>query len=428
MSQVPEQSDAGRFVFSQGDPTGYGFHADFQNGWEEDPLTKAVENCLANDNFGQISDCPWLQASDTNGYPYNCPTQPSQIDEPVFGLLDALPGCITITEGPEEAPAASMDCAAGITQPSVIATIDSIPRPTVMPEPGSYYGLPQQKYLGCFNDSAASIRTLNEVSTSNYSVMTVEWCQNWCMEQGYRLSGVEYAQECHCDNEINPTAVNGSNQCTWNCGGTMTAGVGVQELCGGLAYTNVYNNTNSSFKAFGSNLDTAGNAEPYTPPAGFGPTYLGCYSDSVGGQRTLTGPNIAQNNMTVEICAAYCAQGPGYQYYGLEFATQCYCGNTIAGGGTLLTPTSTPSNYTCQMRCQGSEPEVCGGPNALSLYNNTGYQAPQAKSPIGPYEAIGCLSDPALAGRGLQGSTTTNYTGMTEEICLDFCYPSLYAG
>lgn len=27
------QTDGGRFVFSTGDTTGYGFHADFQNGW-----------------------------------------------------------------------------------------------------------------------------------------------------------------------------------------------------------------------------------------------------------------------------------------------------------------------------------------------------------------------------------------------------------
>lgn len=60
VAEVPYQSESGRFVFSQGDPTGYGFHGDFQNGWEPDVLANATANCLVPDNFGQISFCPSL--------------------------------------------------------------------------------------------------------------------------------------------------------------------------------------------------------------------------------------------------------------------------------------------------------------------------------------------------------------------------------
>ena len=35
-AEVPDGGDDSRFVFSQGDPTGYGFHADFQNGEHTD--------------------------------------------------------------------------------------------------------------------------------------------------------------------------------------------------------------------------------------------------------------------------------------------------------------------------------------------------------------------------------------------------------
>jgi hypothetical protein len=62
---VPDQNSGGRFVFSQGDPTGYGFHADFQNGWDMDIQTYAVKNCLNTVDFGQISACPPLYATDT---------------------------------------------------------------------------------------------------------------------------------------------------------------------------------------------------------------------------------------------------------------------------------------------------------------------------------------------------------------------------
>lgn len=136
------------------------------------------------------------------------------------------------------------------------------------------------------------------------------------------------SQWCHCDNALNPTAVNGSNQCSSHCGATITGDSLVElttpvELCGGLSYINVYNNTNSSFVPFGDNSNTAGNAQPYTPPAGFGPNYLGCYSDGSSLGRTLTGPQLEQGNMTIETCATFCTESSGYQYYGLEFSTQC---------------------------------------------------------------------------------------------------------
>jgi hypothetical protein len=426
VANVPNQTPEGRFVFSQGDPTGYGFHADFQNGWEVDVLAAAARDCLVPDNFGQISYCPPLQATQTNGYPYNCPERPTQIGEPVHGLLDKLPGCITITEGPEEAPAASMNCASGVPQPSITTTVDSTPRPTALPTPGYQFGLPQEQYLGCFNDTGyGGYATLNAISVTNYSVMTVEWCQNYCMQNGYRLSGVEFAQECHCDNYINPTAVGGQTGCTWYCGGTNSVSSGNQEMCGGLQMINVFNNTNSSFVAFGSNVDTAGNAQPYMPAAGFGPNYMGCYTDNSASGRTLTGAELTQLNMTIDICANFCTAGAGYQYYGTEFTSQCYCGNTINNGGSLLTPTTTPTNYTCQMRCGGAGDQICGGPNALSVYNNPGFTPPAHKPSIGKYRATGCLADPNIQGRSLQGAFKTD-PKMTEEMCIKFCLGKRY--
>ena len=320
VGQVPDQALGGRFVFSQGDPTGYGFHADFQNGWEPNTLAAAARDCLVPDNFGQVSYCQALYATQTNGYAENCPERPRQIGEPVTGLLDHIPGCVTITNGPEEAPAASMVCPSGSPQPSITYTKDSVSRPTALPIPGQQFGLPYYKYIGCYNDSALGIRVLNALATVNYTAMTVEYCQTFCMQNGYRLSGVQYAQECHCDNLMNPTAIGGQRECTWNCGGTMTSGVGKQEICGGLQYSNIYNNTDPNFNAFGDMTNTAGLARPYTDPAPFADNYLGCYWDGSSSGRALTGTDTIARNMSLEICAAFCS---GYQYYGTEFATQC---------------------------------------------------------------------------------------------------------
>ncbi|KIW95941.1 uncharacterized protein Z519_03007 [Cladophialophora bantiana CBS 173.52] len=99
-----DQSAGGQFVFSNGDTTGYGFHGDFLNGWDMDVQTGAVQDCLYTDNGGVVSACSYLSPSDDINFPRDCLEQPSVFDEPVHGMLDALPGCNPITSGPDMAP------------------------------------------------------------------------------------------------------------------------------------------------------------------------------------------------------------------------------------------------------------------------------------------------------------------------------------
>lgn len=176
-----------------------------------------MKDCLSSDStaFGVIADCPILQSVYTDGYAANCPERPPQVGENVKGMLPKLPGCITITPGPEDAPAASMACGPNVPKPSVTSTKDSVPFATRVPAVGASFGLStSQKYLGCFNDSGLGIRALNAIQYFNYTAMTVEYCQSYCADRGYRLSGVEYSLECHCDNYINPTSIGGSDACT----------------------------------------------------------------------------------------------------------------------------------------------------------------------------------------------------------------------
>ena len=423
VNDVKGQTSGGRFVFSQGDTTGYGFHGDFQNGWEPSVLADAVQNCLNTDNAGQISACPALSASQTNGYSNNCPRRPSPIGEKTDGLLTKLPGCIQMTSGPGAAPASANQCPAGVLQPSVTATVDSVARPTSYATTGKSYGISNSQIaLGCFNDSAANaVRALNAISISDSSAMTVEYCQTYCNGKGYRLSGVEYGQECHCDNSINPTAVGGSSQCTWTCGGTMTKGDSV-EICGGLGYINIFNNTDPSFVPSGSNKNSAGNLSPPSNLGSFPPDYVGCATDQMNWVRALSGPSLDQVNMTASVCKAFCSsKSPGgYQYYGTEYGSQCFCGNTIATPNYLLNTTSTPNNSTCKMRCSGAGNEICGGSNALSIYKNSTYVAPSVKTQIGNFLNKQCLTDPNTKGRALTGASTTS-PQMTPDMCVKFC-------
>ncbi|KAK5107086.1 hypothetical protein LTR62_001870 [Meristemomyces frigidus] len=436
IADVPEGIDDSRFVFSQGDPTGFGFHGDFINGWDPEVLQEAVDTCLYNGApDGVIQECPILNQYDTTGASVNCPERPLQVNESVHGLLDALPGCVEVTYGPGSATAAQMECNKTVPLPYITPTPFGTALPTAIPTPNQPYGLPGFEYLGCYNDTGpgGGYRTLNSLQYSNYSFMTVEFCQQYCTEKGYQYAGVEYAQECHCDNNLNPTAQlpapNSIHECRWNCGGTLTEG-GTQEFCGGLGYIDVYNNTNSSFVPFGDDSQTAGNAQSYTPPAGFASNYLGCLSDGVNG-RALGGAQVSWNNMSVEICGQYCSTAPnnnggeGYQFYGLEFYTQCFCGNSIEGNNTFLTPFSTPTNDTCQARCKGKEPEICGGSNAISLYNNTAYAPPAIKSSVGRFDSQACLTDPGTNGRPLQPERYVN-ANMTVELCIKHCLGLYY--
>lgn len=156
-----------------------------------------MANCLAGaDDNGQISACPYLQESDTNGYAQNCPVKASPVNETVLGLLDALPGCITVTDDPNGAPSASMSCPSSVTPPHVSPTVNSVAQFTVQPSVGDEYPKGTlQTFLGCYNDSFDGQRALDGVATSSDS-MDVATCQAYCASSGYRLSGVEYSSQC----------------------------------------------------------------------------------------------------------------------------------------------------------------------------------------------------------------------------------------
>ena len=83
------------FVWSSGDPTGYGLHADYVMGWEDGLLDSAVEQC--HDNFGVLANCPpfagRLPPTDqTFANPGTCTVQ-DYVNEDVGGTLSKLPGC-----------------------------------------------------------------------------------------------------------------------------------------------------------------------------------------------------------------------------------------------------------------------------------------------------------------------------------------------
>ncbi|CAA7261988.1 unnamed protein product [Cyclocybe aegerita] len=84
-AKVPSQP----FVFSNGDPIGYSYHADFINGWDVGVLEGAVNECNCNP-YGDPSCCIAKGIFSMNQF--NRSYISNIVDELTLGSLDALPG------------------------------------------------------------------------------------------------------------------------------------------------------------------------------------------------------------------------------------------------------------------------------------------------------------------------------------------------
>jgi hypothetical protein len=189
-------------------------------------------------------------------------------------------------------------------------------------------------YQGCFVD-AVSARVLSGKATTN-SAETYQTCATACV--GYAFFGVEYSDECYCGDTFPSPVAAPASDCSMPCAGDPTA------VCGGPNRINVFNNTSGS---------VASN------PTVSGWTYAGCHTDSTAARALTAEAETDTVGMTVEKCTAFCA---GYTYAGMEYASECYCGNAFAN------PSSVAAETDCSMLCSGNSLEFCGGPNRLTLY------------------------------------------------------------
>jgi len=182
------------FVFSNGDPTGYGFHGDFVsrlclpsmqhlltgfqvNGWDIGTLQSAVDNCKA--ASGLIEDCSFFDFF-TDAECQRC-SIPSSIDEDITGPMPVLPGCNPVQPGPDIAVNYAATC--NITSAS--STVPTYFTDLTMSK--------QWEYIGCGTDNDLT-RTFNGPTQHN-DTETVEQCVDFCAAQGYTYAGLEYSTQ-----------------------------------------------------------------------------------------------------------------------------------------------------------------------------------------------------------------------------------------
>ena len=161
------------------------------------------------------------------------------MNEPVKGLLQKLPGCITITSGPEPATPAQMTCDSSFPPP----TLNSF-NPSTAADAPTFPAINSTKkgwqYLGSANEPNG-VRALAKASMTD-PAMTVEKCEQFCTSKQLTLAGVEYGVECYCDTALSSdSSLCATGSTIYN---SMVCAGDDKEFCGGPGRLLVFQNIN----------------------------------------------------------------------------------------------------------------------------------------------------------------------------------------
>ncbi|KAL5318593.1 hypothetical protein ACEPPN_013656 [Leptodophora sp. 'Broadleaf-Isolate-01'] len=209
-------------------------------------------------------------------------------------------------------------------------------------------------YQGCYSEGAN--RALGGQMYANATGMTTESCIAFCDSQGAYFAGTEYSSECYCGNKIDSTSLlSPAADCSMTCSGNTT------QTCGGPSRISVFWN--------GSNPPPGPSTNPGT--GGFG--FYGCYTEGATG-RCLENMATVLAPMTVGLCVQACKTA-GYSMAGIEYASECWCGNAISNGAIV----ATGGISECNMLCKGNSSEYCGAGDRLDVYK-LGYEGVSSSS------------------------------------------------
>lgn len=167
-------------------------------------------------------------------------------------------------------------------------------------------------------------------------------------------SNSEYSTQCYCGTLI-PTGTSTSETgCTMACAGASG------EMCGGSSRLSVYQSTSQAPPVLvnSTSIGVGNNNNNNTTQTFF----QGCFQDS-STDRTLAAYTFTSStNMTVENCISGC-RAKGYAVSGVEYGTECYCGNSVPDTSLLTTTAS------CEiMMCSGNTTEFCADGSRLAVY------------------------------------------------------------
>lgn len=177
-----------------------------------------------------MDKCPSVPGGiNSNSEMNGCSIAPS-VDEPIWGMLDKLPGCNDIQYGPGEAHSQTGCGATTSLSTPVTQHTDMTPE--------------KWQYVGCFTDMVNGVRVFTKASknayTSNIVPMSVESCITFCGGLGFSMAGLEDGNQCWCDNAMN--VANGAGVASGLC--DMPCSGNGKQVCGGalgsMGYISIY--------------------------------------------------------------------------------------------------------------------------------------------------------------------------------------------
>jgi hypothetical protein len=267
----------------------------------------------------------------------------------------------------------NMPCSGAATQPCGAGSRLSLFHTTAVSGPGVNPGVNGYNHMGCYAEGTTG-RALTYAAGGVTAEMTVDKCTAACRAANYILAGVEYGGECFCGNTIANGGAPATSGCSMLCNGNSS------EICGGPDRLNVYNyqdqydptvTTTAVPGPTGGGVEPAGPSQPETVG---NYDWYGCQTEATG-MRALSAATFASDEMTLEACQAYCS---AYTYFGVEYARECYCGNSL-NAGSVAAPAA-----DCSMTCSGESSQYCGAGNRLSVYARNGTPPPSSTTPTGP--------------------------------------------
>lgn len=393
------------FVFSNGDPTGYGFHGDFVNGWDVPTLQRAIDNCTA--DSGTLEDCPVI-ANDlyTNDEASSCILAP-KINEQIYGVMDKLPGCNPVRYN-SSAPSGTCDDTA------------------VVGDAATYYkNVTGWQYLGCGKDNGVN-RTFTADHWWSNSV-TIEGCMDYCKSRGHSYAGLEYSTQCFCGDSLpsNRAPTPGVlGNCLSPCAGNSS------DYCGGSNRLSIYYNPGS----YSPVSSSGASAVPKLPicPNSNGTMYnttnsatfqVQCGTDRSGGDIGMQ--YVPGGNITA--CMELCSKTNSCSYVALSGGA-CYMKS-----GSNLRAVSNGAVYGAQLMVTGAAASSSASSTASSA-SSTASPSPSATlcpdsdgQVINGY-TVRCTSDSSVGSyTSAQASSSyldcmTACDGAASSNCLGFVY------
>ncbi|KAG8628847.1 hypothetical protein KVT40_002712 [Elsinoe batatas] len=216
-------------------------------------------------------------------------------------------------------------------------------------------GTAKYGYVGCYRDLTPARQLADQPYGDNNNGNSR--CISTCDSRGYKFAGTAYTSQCWCGNSL-PLIAGSEDDCNYRCTGAQN------ETCGGNGV--FHNQTMLSLFVETAKFDGNKISPPLTLLQTVGDyKYAGCYAEN--GPKSFNQKGTNTNILTAEYCKDYCK---GYNLFGLQYASECYCGTTIDTSAKLV------NDSDCGMTCKGNNSQYCGSGSRMQVYRLASLPSP----------------------------------------------------